>query len=84
MNDLKISRRIFSALAIAMVAGLALPVNAQTTKFSDIGWPESANEKVSAKSVAWLKEKGWWPMQVAFQQARCRCKVSSFSIRSSN
>jgi len=45
MNDLKISRRIFSALAIAMVAGLALPVNAQTTKFSDIGWPESANEK---------------------------------------
>ena len=67
MNDLKISRRIFSALAIAMVAGLALPVNAQTTKFSDIGWPESANEKVSAKSVAWLKEKGWWPMQVAFQ-----------------
>ena len=67
MNELKISRRIFSALAIAMVAGLALPVNAQTTKFSDIGWPESANEKVSAKSIAWLKEKGWWPMQVAFQ-----------------
>ena len=67
MTALTISRRVFSALAIAMVAGLALPAAAQTTQFTDYGWPEGADEKISPKSIAWLKEKGWWPIQVAFQ-----------------
>ena len=67
MTALTISRRVFSALAIAMVAGLALPAAAQTTQFTDYGWPEGAEEKISPKSIAWLKEKGWWPIQVAFQ-----------------
>lgn len=30
------------------------------------GWP-TPHEKVSDKSVQWLKDKGWWPIQVAFQ-----------------
>ena len=34
MKALTITRRVFSALAIAMVAGLALPAAAQTTQFT--------------------------------------------------
>ena len=45
MKALTITRRVFSALAIAMVAGLALPAAAQTTQFTDYGWPEGADEK---------------------------------------
>jgi len=33
---------------------------------NDRGWP-TPYEKVSEKSISWLKEKGWWPIQVAFQ-----------------
>ena len=62
MKALTITRRVFSALAIAKVAGLALPAAAQTTQFTDYGWPEGADEKISPKSIAWLKEKGWWPI----------------------
>jgi sulfonate transport system substrate-binding protein len=61
-------RRNFLALALG-VAGLMAAVGvaqAQTTKFTEWGWPQPY-EKVSAKSIAWLKEKGWWPLQVAFQ-----------------
>ncbi|MFM8256489.1 MAG: ABC transporter substrate-binding protein [Polynucleobacter sp.] len=67
MSQLNVKRRIFNTLAVAMMAGAALPTWAQGTQFNDYGWPTSANEKISAKSVAWLKEKGWWPIQVAFQ-----------------
>src|SRR5499433_513138 len=55
--------------AWATIAGLAAliatPSFAQT-KFTDWGWP-LPYEKVSDKSVQWLKSKGWWPVQVAFQ-----------------
>jgi ABC-type nitrate/sulfonate/bicarbonate transport system substrate-binding protein len=40
------------------------PAGAQ--QFTEWGWPEPY-EKISEKSVAWLKEKGWWPITVAFQ-----------------
>ncbi len=36
------------------------------TQFTEWGWP-LPYEKVSEKSVEWLKQKGWWPLQVAFQ-----------------
>ena len=58
--------------ALAVVFGLVGLLNAvslaqaQGAKFTDWGWP-LPYEKVSDKSVAWLKEKGWWPLQVAFQ-----------------
>ena len=35
-------------------------------KFTEWGWPQPY-EQVSQKSVDWLKAKGWWPVQVAFQ-----------------
>src|SRR5215471_8701906 len=58
-----------SWIAWTVIAGLAAvvaePLSAQT-KFTDWGWP-LPYEKVSDKSVQWLKSKGWWPVQVAYQ-----------------
>jgi sulfonate transport system substrate-binding protein len=61
-------RKLFLAGLIGM-AGLLTTVGlarAESDKFTAWGWP-IPYEKVSDKSVAWLKEKGWWPLQVAFQ-----------------
>ena len=54
-------KQVFAAI-LAMF--LALPALAQQKKFNDWGWP-MPYEKVSAKSIEWLKDKGWWPVQVA-------------------
>src|SRR5574340_32033 len=53
-----------AALAAAALAAASTPAAAQ--KFNDWGWP-TPYEKVSDKSIQWLKDKGWWPIQVAFQ-----------------
>ncbi|MEP7057322.1 MAG: hypothetical protein ABI809_06070, partial [Caldimonas sp.] len=54
-------------LGLAASAALALPALAQAqTTYTDWGWP-TPYAKVSDKSVKWLKDKGWWPIQVAFQ-----------------
>lgn len=62
------SRLRRSLLALALGASLAAPALAQSAAGSatEWGWP-LPYAKVSPKSVAWLKEKGWWPLQVAFQ-----------------
>ena len=68
MSSASTFRKVFLAGLIAM-AGLLTTVGlaqAQSDKFTAWGWP-LPYEKVSDKSVAWLKEKGWWPLQVAFQ-----------------
>src|SRR5260370_16849805 len=49
--------------AVAIGAGTAIAVAQSST---DWGWPQPY-EKVSDKSVAWLKEKGWWPLGVGWQ-----------------
>jgi ABC-type nitrate/sulfonate/bicarbonate transport system substrate-binding protein len=68
MKKFSASRLKSSLLAIALLSSVSMVSMAQnTTKFNDYGWPEGATEQVSAKSVAWLKEKGWWPLQIAFQ-----------------
>ncbi len=54
---------IGAAVAVAILPGAAV---AQTSGTTEWGWP-TPHEKVSDKSIAWLKEKGWWPLQVAFQ-----------------
>lgn len=42
------------------------PASAQNAaSFTDWGWPQPYR-KVSDKSVEWLKSKGWWPLQVAW------------------
>ena len=57
-------RLIAAAAGIAALAhhGLAAAQSGAT----EWGWP-TPYEKVSDKSVKWLKDKGWWPIQVAFQ-----------------
>jgi len=52
---------------LALVAALlvAMPALAQQ-KFNEWGWP-TPYERVSDKSVKWLQDKGWWPIQVAYQ-----------------
>lgn len=49
--------------AMMMIAG---PAPAQEKGFTPWGWPQPY-EKVSDKSVAWLKEKGWWPVGFGWQ-----------------
>ncbi len=55
--------RILAAAAIAVICGIG-PAAAQS--FTDWGWPQPY-EKVSDKSIAWLKQKGWWPIGVGWQ-----------------
>ncbi len=52
---------------VAAATALAVPglATAQAGA-TEWGWP-TPYEKVSDKSVRWLKEKGWWPLKVAFQ-----------------
>jgi sulfonate transport system substrate-binding protein len=52
-------------LVAAVVLVAAFPALAQQ-KFNDWGWP-TPYEQVSPKSVQWLKDKGWWPVSVAYQ-----------------
>ena len=55
-------KQLFAAALALLFACSA----AAQQKFTEWGWPQPY-EKVSDKSVAWLKEKGWWPLQVAYQ-----------------
>ena len=68
MKEFNFKRRVLVIAALGAFSGASLPAFAQDAgKFTNYGWPENAYEKVSPKSIAWLKEKGWWPIQVAFQ-----------------
>lgn len=40
-------------------------------QFTEWGWPQPY-ERVSPKSVEWLKSKGWWPIQTNFYPATCQ------------
>jgi ABC-type nitrate/sulfonate/bicarbonate transport system substrate-binding protein len=44
----------------------AQELKAQDKGFTDWGWP-LPDERASDKSVAWLKEKGWWPLSFGWQ-----------------
>jgi ABC-type nitrate/sulfonate/bicarbonate transport system substrate-binding protein len=56
-------KRLIAAAFVGLVA-IASPAAAQS--FTDWGWPQPY-EKVSDKSVDWLKQKGWWPIGVGWQ-----------------
>lgn len=68
--------RSAAALVGLFLISAAVPVAAQTTggsaveandaQFTDWGWP-LPYEQISQKSVDWLKEKGWWPLNLAWQ-----------------
>jgi ABC-type nitrate/sulfonate/bicarbonate transport system substrate-binding protein len=56
--------RILAATTLtALLSGI---VAASAQSFTDWGWPQPY-ERVSQKSVDWLKQKGWWPIGVGWQ-----------------
>jgi ABC-type nitrate/sulfonate/bicarbonate transport system substrate-binding protein len=68
MNERKSLFVIFlMTLALIVVAqlGPATVVHAQQ-QFTEWGWP-LPYQKISDKSVNYLKEKGWWPLKWAYQ-----------------
>jgi len=56
--------RILAATTLATLLSGIVPASAQS--FTDWGWPQPY-ERVSQKSVDWLKQKGWWPIGVGWQ-----------------
>jgi sulfonate transport system substrate-binding protein len=51
-------------LGMALLVTMAVPVPAQ--QFTAWGWPQPY-EQVSQKSIDWLKQQGWWPLQYGYQ-----------------
>src|SRR4029078_12589022 len=60
-----VERGIAIAGAAGLVPDLLLSRAAHAADPSSWGWPLPYNQ-VSEKSVAWLKSKGWWPLQVGW------------------
>ena len=57
----------FKLLAAGLFAGWLCGLTpAAAQNVTQWGWPQPY-EKVSDKSIAWLKEKGWWPIVVGWQ-----------------
>src|SRR6266496_1151987 len=54
------------AACVAMLLFAAPSLSFAQPTSTEWGWP-LPYERVSDKSVQWLKDKGWWPIQVAFQ-----------------
>ncbi|HVO86971.1 MAG TPA: hypothetical protein VMV45_00395 [Casimicrobiaceae bacterium] len=72
-NVKRLSRRRFlgQGLALAGAAGVAPELLLSSAAadaagtFTEWGWPQPY-ARVAPKSVDWLKSKGWWPLQVAW------------------
>ncbi len=63
--------KVAGVTALSATIGSAAPVLAQgpakaNPKFTEWGWPQPY-EQVSAKSINWLKAKGWWPLRIGIQ-----------------
>ena len=61
-------RRDLLKLTAGAAIGALTPMSrlfAQSAKFTEWGWPEPY-EQVSAKSIEWLKSKGWLPLSIGF------------------
>jgi ABC-type nitrate/sulfonate/bicarbonate transport system substrate-binding protein len=59
---------LLAAVAATLAAALmpAIPSAIAEEGFTDWGWPQPC-EKVSDKSIVWLKQKGWWPLGFGWQ-----------------
>jgi sulfonate transport system substrate-binding protein len=68
-TDTRCSRRDLLKLTAALAgAGALAPIGhvfGQAKPFTDWGWPQPY-DKVSEKSLEWLKGKGWLPLSVGF------------------
>ncbi len=56
--------RFPSIVMIVALAASAAPASAQ--QFTAWGWPQPY-EQVSARSIEYLKQQGWWPLQYGYQ-----------------
>lgn len=67
MSEPSVSRRtVLAGIAAAAVTVTAGRPARAAQSFTDWGWPQPY-ERVSVQSIAWLKEKGWWPLTVGYQ-----------------
>jgi len=67
LRTLRIAAAALTVAAFGMWASApALAQTAAATTATAWGWPQPY-ERISEKSINWMKEKGWWPMTVAFQ-----------------
>ena len=57
----------FLILIATYFLSATISVHAQEVKFNEYGWPANQDKKVSESSVKWLQDKGWWPLQIAYQ-----------------
>jgi len=58
---------VFVAIVmISLISGLPSSFAQPKQQFTEWGWPQPY-EKVSEKSINYLKEKGWWPLKWAYQ-----------------
>lgn len=60
------NRRTMLAMVTALGLGALAAGEARAQPFTPWGWPQPY-EPVSEKSIAWLKEKGWWPLTLGYQ-----------------
>jgi ABC-type nitrate/sulfonate/bicarbonate transport system substrate-binding protein len=52
--------------ATFLLLAMCSATGAFAQQFTQWGWPQPY-ERISEKSIAWMKERGWWPMTVAYQ-----------------
>lgn len=84
----KNSRRTFleQSLSLTASAGLSSLMLgstssfAQSSTFTQWGWP-TPYRKISDKSVTWLKSKGWWPLQIAWNPLWSEGNIILFLMR---
>lgn len=82
------SRRKFleHGLSLTAAAGISpsllisTDLKAQTNPLTPWGWP-TPYQKISEKSVAWLKSKGWWPLQIAWNPLWSEGNIILFLMR---
>lgn len=82
-----LSRRNFLERSLAAAGGLSLGHLAlratearAASSVTQWGWPQPY-EQVSAKSIDWLKSKGWWPLKVAWNPMWSDGNVVLFAIQ---
>jgi len=63
---LSISIRALGAAVATLVLAISPLSQATAQNSTEWGFPQPY-ERISAKSIEWMKSKGWWPMSVAYQ-----------------
>ncbi len=69
-----------SVAALAAAAPFTPFAQAQSGGFAEHGWPANY-ERISEKSISWLKSKGWWPLKVAWNPLWSDGNATLFAMR---